>query len=494
MPLFARIKHFFYCLFLKRKDTDVKDEPCVENTEVVEEQTLEQFKMNNVIFEKLKYLEQYIKIFSFQFPKEYSHYLNIIQAQIKDYEKELTNYKNCLAGKISFSIDPEQESKRFIAVSNLEIDIKNFVEMVFNFSNYREKFYKLASKLNQFYNALVDSQRDSKAISNQLDKAIDSMCRLVSKVKDSRFFKSDSRKKDIILNYIIYGEYIFFKSSLRCGLIKDFDDYKINMSKFHNLFITSDYDNLIFKYFIEDLEEYQLYITSSLTHDTSYYDLLKSCEKLQSQLNDFERTFKDSSFLQELIRFENTVDTVSEKYGIGFLFPLPKILDVSKNIEVNASVKDIAISVLNLLDSNKAKILCKVITDFKTEISWREFYFLCKVFELYDDVIQISSDTIFSSVSIKFPGLESKYSQYSNDFILKEKEKLLNYNGSKSKKYIFLLNVETVFLPVITKEFQNLCLDFYIQGNNVYLNHSYFNGFKNLEKNFGHYKLLEELL
>ena len=33
-----------------------------------------------------------------------------------------------------------------------------------------------------------------------------------------------------------------------------------------------------------------------------------------------------------------------------------------------------------------------------------------------------------------------------------------------------------------------------IRENDVYLNHSYFNGFKNLEKNFGNYKLLEELL
>jgi hypothetical protein len=29
-------------------------------------------------------------------------------------------------------------------------------------------------------------------------------------------------------------------------------------------------------------------------------------------------------------------------------------------------------------------------------------------------------------------------------------------------------------------------------GNKVYLNYSYFNGFKNLEKNFGNYIILED--
>ncbi len=493
MSLIARIKYFFKRFFNFKKTQTVEDEPCVENPEL-DEQALETFKMNNIIFEKLKHLEQYIKIFSLQFPKEYSHYLKIIQDQLKDYEEELANYKKALAGDISFSIDPEKESRRFIAAANLETDITNFVEMVFNFSMYKNKFYKLCSKLTQFYNALLDTKRDCSIVSSQLDNAIQSMQKLVTSVKELRFFKMDSRKKEVILNYIIYGEYIFLKSSLRCALIHNFDDYKIKLSKFHNLFIGSEYDHLIFRYFIQDLESYQLYINNNLKHDATYNDLLESCQKLQTRLKDFETAFKDPVFLEELIRFENTVDTISEKYGVGFLFPIPKMLDVSNRLEVNTRVKDIAMSVLNMLDCNSAKILCKVISDFKADISWREFYFLCKVFELYDDIVQVSKDTIFSSVSLKFPQLEAKYSQYSDTFIQEEKEKLLHYNGSKSKKYVFLLSVEQAFLPSVCSELERLRLDFCIRENDVYLNHSYFNGFKNLEKNFGNYKLLEELL
>ena len=147
-----------------------------------------------------------------------------------------------------------------------------------------------------------------------------------------------------------------------------------------------------------------------------------------------------------------------------------------------------------MLDCAKARILARIIANFKVDISWREFYFLCKIFELYKEVIDISNNTIFCFVRTKLMQLNSKYTRYSDHFIQSEKEKLLNYHGSKSKKYVFLLYVEQPDLISVVYELKQLSLDILVSGNNIYLNHSYFNGFKNLEQNFGNYKLTEELL
>ena len=93
----------------------------------------------------------------------------------------------------------------------------------------------------------------------------------------------------------------------------------------------------------------------------------------------------------------------------------------------------------------------------------------------------------------KFLGINAKYPQYSDYFIKSEKLKLLLYHGRKKKKYIFLFRSESEDLPVIIDELELLALDFLVSENNIYLNYSYFNGFKNLEKNFGQYKLSEEI-
>ncbi len=506
MHIIGKIIHFFKKLFhksenassdtsqLSLQETEANDEQILlENTDNIEE-SLEQFKMHNIVFEKLNYLEQYIKTFSLPFPKEYSHYLGIIQTHRKEYETELEKFSNGLLGELTFAIDPECESNRLITVSNLESEIKDFVESVVNFSYYKNKFSKLSLKLNQFYNVLLDTNQEISVITSQLNNAIHSMQQLIENVKKQHFFESDSRKKEIILNHIIYGEYIFFKSSLRCHLTSNFDEYKNNISKFHNLFIDTEYEDLVFKFFIEDLEQYQLYITTNLTRAKLHNQILRSCQSLQTRLNNYQNVFSNSNFFEELIRFENTVDNISDNNGIEFIFPLPEYLKNQAISESKVSIKDTAISVLNMLDHNSAKILVKVISNFNKDISWREFYFLCKIFELHKEVIRVASNTIFGFVVTKFNSFDARYTEYSDVFIKSEKEKLLNYHGSKSRKYVFLLTVENTYLTTVKYELQQLKLDFIIRKNNIYINHSYFNGFQNLELNFGHYKLLEELL
>jgi len=494
MSLITRIKDFLKRIFSKKYfSKDTVFESCVPVDTSQEEgakESLEQFKMRNIIFQKLNYLEQYIKVFSLPFPNEYNHYLGIIQAHRDEYNKDLEEYKEGLIGELTFAIDPEKESDRLIIVSNLEAEIKNFVEMTVNFSMYQNKFAKLSLKLNEFYNALLDTSRGVDEISAQLRNAISSAVKLVEQIKNLQFFTGDSRKKEVMLNYIIYFEYIFFKTSLRCFLVKDLDEYKSSLSKFYPMFIDSEYDKLIFKFFIDNLEQHQGYLS-----ENPNLALEKSCQELQNKLNDYVLAFGEPNFFMELIRFENTINTLSDNAGYGFTIAVPHSLEVNTS-QTNSviSVKDTAISVLTMLDSNKARILCHIMRSFTSDISWREFFFICKIFELCNDVISVANTSIFSIIKAKFEQLEAKYDEYSDKFIRIEKEKLLSYNGSKSKKYIFILEADSLNMPTVYQELKKLYLDFHIVGRKVYLNYSYFHGFKNLERNFGDYITLEELI
>lgn len=499
MSLFTKFKDFLWRLLKKLpKNTDVQTtvkEPMNLSEIYTAQETLEQFKTRNLVFEKLKHLEQYIKLFSLTFPDKYAYYLSLLQKHRQEYEFELQQYNDGLLGELTFAIDPECESNRLVTIATLENEIYDFVEFEVNYSIYKDKFSKLCHRLVRFYNVLLDTNKDTNAIISQLKVASSSVSNFIFHVSKMRFFNEDSRKKEEILDYVIYAEYIIFKSYFRCSTVKDLEYYKQNLSSCAKMFVSSQYDYLMSNFFIEDLEKYQTFITTNLKQDQRTYNyVLKSCQALQNSLNFYEREFSNYAFFLRLIQLENTVDDISENYGMEYIITISSLLESQLSLDELASVKDVAISVLELIKRNKAKILCKIISEFKNDISWREFFFLCKIFELYKDVVEVSHNTIFCSVGIRFEKLECKYSQYSDSFIQAEKKKLLSYQGHKKKRYVLLLEVEDKYLTSIANELKNLQLDFLVLGNNVYINHSYFNGFKNLEQNFGQYKLLEELL
>lgn len=473
-------------------EKEVQDE--LSNTETLYEleekqKGSEEFKLDNVVFDKLNYLEQYIKIFSLTFPKEYQGYLAIIQDFRSDYEKELEEYKKGLAGSITFAIDPEKESYRYVQAVDLENEIEAFVENEVNYKLNKDKFSKLCSKLNVFYNAIIDTDVELKTISNQLTNACDSLRKIVEEVKDQEFFEQNSRKKEEILNYIVYGEYIVFKSFLRCSMISNFNDYKQELSEYHSFFINEEYDRLMFKFLIEDLEQLQVFITDNLKNESTYQYVLENCQKLQNQLDEYTEVFNNNDYFAKLIKFENTISNLTNTANIKFSIDVPSMLDFQKTGKEIISVKSMALAILSLVDNDVASLLYKVVERFNVEISWREFFFLCKIFELNAELIQTADNTIFSVIKDKFLKIEEKYQEYTDDYIKQEKINILNYRGNKSKKYILLMQSSEEELNVISDILTGLSLDFVVNGNEIYLNHSYFNGFKNLEENFGAYKI-----
>lgn len=491
MCLIKFINNLLRRIFGKENDLQL-EEPLVLleednlSIEEIKQEEVKPFKLENVVFDKLNYLEQYIKIFSLTFPKEYREYLTTIQKLKADYVKELEEFKKGFEGDITFSIDPEQESKRYVEATGLEYEIKAFVESEVDYKACKNKFSELCYKLNLFYNTLIDTNVEKERIITQLNNAYASLEALVKDLNNQEFFRKDSRKKDDILSYVIYSDYIIFKSFIRVGIISHFDEYKQEISKIYSFFMQEDYDMLIFKFFIESLEQIQNMITEKLNSDKMYQYVLKECQNLQQRMDDCKNCFNDYTFFANVVKLENTIDSLLKLQKAQFTFDVSQIIDFAKDENEIISINNIAKSMLSLVDNEKARLLEKIVNNFTIEISWREFYFLCKIFELADDIVKASDNTVFSMVKDQFIKLGERYAEYSDEYVKREKDKILNYQGSKSKKYILLLKLQDDTEDV-TSTLKSLSLDFAAYNHQIYLNHSYFNGFMNLEQNFGQY-------
>jgi len=472
----------------------VAEEPEEELTEITQEEIIalqafenKKFEFKNVIFEKLNFLEQYIKSFSLTFPEEYNKYVACIEKKRKEYDEELQNYNKDV---MTFSIDPEQESLRIAEVAMLEQEIKDFVLFTVNYQTYKEKFSKLCIKLNQFYNVLLDTKSSTERIISQLQRAENTLTTLIEEVKQMEFFNKDTRKKEDILNYVIYSDYIIFKSYLRVDNVCTLTEYLENKSKVYLLFGQTDFKNIIFKFAMEELENLQIFVANNFGSDVNSTELLNVSQTLQDELTIFKTLAEEESYFEQFIKFENTINNLSDTSRIAFIIELPESLEDNVISNDKMSVNSLAIAVFKMQDKTIFKVLEKVVTSFKYEISWREFYFLCKVFDVFDEVMRLASDTIFDTISRNFLRVDAKYSFYTDEYIEKNKQKLLNNSKGRKKKYILLFTLDDMNITEVEQNLKNLVLDYYILGNEVYLNHSYFNGFKNLEKNLNTFKII----
>lgn len=490
MNFFRWLKNCFLRLFKLEPNQPAEPEDLTQDYDSLEleaeefEENVEKFKIKNVVFEKLNYLEQYIKSFSLSFPAEYNMYLDLIVKQRIEYQEELNNYNSAFSGNIAFAVNPEQESRRIAQIAELEKQITHFVDFVVLYSMYKDKFSTLCSKLNRFYNTLVNCHVAREKVIKQFDNATIATEKLTSEVQKLYFFEQDSRKKEEILNYLVYCDYLLFKILVRYSLCSSLYEYKHNTSKFYSLFVDTEYDKLIFKFFIQDLEQIQAFITTNLQDYESCNYLLDSCENLQVKIQSYADV-TDTTYFEEIVKLENTLEEVAKTVSMDFIICMPQLFGTVVNISTSAN--DVALSVLKLIGSGKAKLLLEIIKSFKIDISWEELYFLCKVFDVYEQVIEVSKSTVFTSVEINFLGLEKKYPQYSSTYIVEQKRQLLKYHGARKKKYILLFSEGTIDNNFAVQELERLSLDFVVIEGAIYLNHSYFNGFKNLEHIFGNY-------
>lgn len=446
------------------------------------DEDIAKFQLENVVLEKLNYLEEYIKSFATSFPNEYNKFLRLINTHRKEYEEQLENYRKGLAGTITIAIDPERDT-HYLALLSLEGKINHFVDFVVCFEMHKKKFVTLCTKLNEFYNTIVNYHVDEQKVYKQFLNASEKAKELIAEVQPLNFFVKDSRKREEILNYVIYSDYMLFKIALRYNFCKDLTDYKDNTSKLFLFFVETDYDKLMFKFLVQDLEQVENFVASKLQNYECHDFLLQSCEKLKTATREFLQSNLNSVYFGNLLKLENTLEEAAKTVGQDFIVLMPSIFGTAKTAHTT-NVNEMAVAVLKLIHKNNANILLSLVSGFSIDITWEEFYFLCKIFELYDSVVRVAKSTVFSCIHDSFVSLDSKYPEYSAEYITKYKMQLLNYKGSQKKKYILLFKAGQVDNAVVTAEFMNLFLDFVVIDDAIYLHHSYFNGFSNLEAMF----------
>lgn len=478
------------------------EEPVVSSAQIVKDDTLDtpekieqeikkldeditKFQVENVVLEKLNYLEEYIKSFATSFPNEYSRFLGLINTHRKEYEEQLENYRKGLAGNITIAIDPERDT-HFVALLSLEGKINHFVDFVVYFEMHKKKFVTLCTRLNEFYNTIVNCHVDEQKVYKQFLNASEKAKELIAGAQPLNFFVKDSRRREEILNYVIYCDYMLFKIALRYNFCKDLADYKIGTSKLCSFFVEADYDKLLFKFLVQDLEQVENFVASKLQNYECHEFLLQSCEKLKTDTREFLQSNLNSAYFDSLLKLENTLEEAAKTVGQDFIVLMPSIFGATKTTHAT-NVNEMAVAVLKLIHKNNANILLTLVSGFSIDITWEEFYFLCKIFELYDSVVRVAKSTVFSCIYDSFVSLDSKYPEYSADYIMKYKMRLLNYKGGQKKKYILLFKAGQVDNAVVTAEFMNLFLDFVVIDDAIYLHHSYFNGFSNLETMFANY-------
>lgn len=465
----------------------VKDED-LDNPEKIQQEIkkldeeIAKFQVENVVFEKLNYLEEYIKSFATTFPYEYNNFLRLLTAHRKDYVQQLESFRKGLAGNITFAIDPERDA-HYLALLSLEGKINYFVDFVVCYETHKKKFVTLCSRLNEFYNTVVNCHIDTEKVHKQFLNASEKAKELISEVQTLKFFTKDSRLREEILNYVIYCDYMLFKTALRYGFCKELTDYKNDTSKLISFFVQADYDKLMFKFLVQDLEQVESFITNKLQNYECYDFLLQSCQKLKTNTRDFLHSNLNPDYFDNLLKLENTLEEAAKTVGQDFVVLMPTIFGIIKPTNTT-SINEMAIAVLKLIHKNNANILLTLISGFSADITWEEFYFLCKIFNLYGSVVQVAKNTVFSLIADTFANLDSKYPEYSAQYILKYKMQLLNYKGSQKKKYVLLFKAGQVDNAVVTSEFMNLYLDFVVIEDAIYLHHSYFNGFSNLQSMF----------
>ena len=494
-----KIKEWFLKLlskvFIRKKiDNEFHDEENIEDffdeitaeTEMSEE--FEHIKENKSIIKKLNFLENRVRIFATMFPNEYARYKSRIDGYKEEYQRELDEYIDAYENrKVTFCIDPENESKKINAVYMLENEIDTFIVRDVKFKTWVVKLSELCYKLNILYNVSLNSS-DKKSIFNQATRAINNLENNISELKNEVFFNSDVRKKTEILEYVFYSSYIVFKLFLRCGEVANFIDFKEKI-RLDDFFEISEYNTNVLKFVIDDIKNIEKYITAELQNDKMYAALLEKYERLQRQYVESEKEIAtDNVYFEKILKSENTIYGIANIHGKEFNVPFSTLIDMSEYNKEGSilTAKEYSLFVLRCISNNiSASMLVQFIERVSDNMTYKEFFFICKIFNLHDIVKEIAVSNGITSITSQFAKLEEKYrSVYSDKEIILKKQKVLRHKNDTVNKYGKFVEIENGMIEQFCNELEGLSLDYYRNGKIIYLNSIYFNGFANIQNAF----------
>lgn len=426
---------------------------------------------------KLYILEQEIEFFKYDFPNEYTKFLE----QIKCIKEEYINSLKSMSNKITFEIDPETDGSKVGDVIRLEKAIKTFINTEVKFNVLSKRLQKLIVKLNILYNTSIlhSKENEKNKVISQIKHAISAETFIAKELKECDFIFDNNQLRERLITLISYIDYEIFKTSLRNSSYKP--DELIKELVLSTEFKNFDFSNA-FKAFINDelsdLDE----ITYFITEEVYQRDCRKKISKLLQEITysgkDQDKIL-DPNFWNRVFILESSMLELLKRSGVDKEKARIKVLD---KLEINVAEDEVLalpktnayISLANVFSTTqdtKILLLIKLLKELSDEITYKEIYFLVILFDSLEVIKNAPNGLIryIEKYLNKYP--------YNSSAINKKKEYVIN--SLSNKEYVFAFSLEDDEDNVI-KALENLNMDFQLVNNDVYISSFYFIGLENV--------------
>lgn len=440
---------------------------------------------------KLYSLEQMIKTFERAFPKHYFDYYERIKCLKDEYQKSLNEYIESYNNEsITFEIDPDEDLGKISEVMTLENEIKKFIEKDYKYSTILKRVQILCLKLNILYNTSIIYFRDGdkQKVVLQASRAKDTLLDIISDLKSSDYILNDKLKRENLLGFISYADYLIFKCNIRNSNL----DVSDSLNNFAILKHVSGIDHIdqVRDFVLEEISNL-LKLVEVIKEDSNYFIFLETLQKLQSDIYDKVR---ENSFWKRFFKAENNILNVIKLIGRN---DIAKI-SIIERFNVEFDEKEIFFSVksntcLALADiffktnDPAVAVVLKLMYELDDNVTYKEVYLILLLFGLVDIVTSINEDDSFIS-NIKKQ--DEKYA-YSMQDIEKKKYSVKNIENHK-KAYVKILSADDYDLPILTNALSSKNFDYIVSGNSIYLNSFYFHEMENVKKSLNDKKAYNE--
>lgn len=433
------------------------------------------------LINKIYSLSKMIKCFEDIYPEKYNEFSIKIETLMKDYNDTLDEYLNSYSNrKATFEIDPDKDTKRVYEVINLEKEISYFIDNDFRFSIISKKVQKLCLKLNILYNTsfIYYKESDMQKVVAQTERARDTLKELVEDIKSYNFFVSDRMKREYLIDFISYADYLIFKCNLKnsnTSLAELLDSLALRRE-----FVGIDIENAFCNLVIDELENLEELVEK--LQFTNFYEIfLNRISYLQSETTVFniENNTLWRSFLEIESDVLNCLHLNNQSGDIALLSRFH--IDINEN-EVFFSVKSqaclIFADIYYKTQDIEIFIVLKLISLLDDELTYKEVYFILLLFDLVDKITvrkEISRTFIINMGKLK---QNPKY-EYSKEEIEQKKKYVFERSG-KLGSYVKILSSDDSTISKVSHTLEEKNFDFVATGNSIYLNTIYFKELKNV--------------
>lgn len=438
---------------------------------------------NRSMLAKLNSLTQLIKTFSTIFPFEYKSFSDRIEKLKLEYRNTLEEYiRSVRANEITFEIDPDDDSKKRVAVVQLANEINAFIENDFKYQLIFQKLEKFCYKLNALYNTSIRYSKieDKKSVLLQLERGEAVFEELLAEAKEFLLSANDKIKQLSLIDYLSYADYMVFQCKLRNDAVDP--ERMLSSSNILREFKEIDIREIFRGFILDELESLVLMI-EKIKGKAYYYTFLSQIERLKSSIDEaFEK-----DYWSEFLRLEDEIISIMlflqiPKENVEISIPTRVACQIEEK-EIFQSVQDqVCLALASLAYKTQdlvVSILLEIISQIP-DISYKEVYFLLILFNAYELIYSNQAKMTGKAFLKHIREQHQKYgSIYSRDVIEEKKSLVLNSSNSK-KRYIKMIQVEEQGISEVERLLHKLKLDYVVTKNEVYLNSFYFSGMESI--------------